>query len=70
MNFGTVNIRTHINSALLNVRSLENHKVSYPEYTIGLKFENSLSISPSISFENINDPMNHFFVSFQVSKKF
>lgn len=70
MNFGNVNIRSHINSVLLNVRSFENHKIFYPEYTVGFNFENSLSISPSISFENINDPMNHFSVSFQVSKKF
>ena len=69
-NFAAVDIDTHITSALLDVRSSKTHHISYPEYTLGVRFLDGLSISPSVSFENLKDPRNSFSVSLSISQSF
>ena len=69
-NFAAVDIDTHITSALLNVRSSKTHHITYPEYTLGVRFVDGLSVSPSISFDNLKDPRNSISISLSISQSF
>jgi hypothetical protein len=69
-NFAAVDIDTHITSALLNVRSSKTHHITYPEYTLGVRFVDGLSISPSVSFDNLKDPKNSISISLAISQSF
>ncbi|MBT6098617.1 MAG: hypothetical protein HOH05_09650 [Marinovum sp.] len=69
-NFAAVDIDTHITSALLNVRSSKTHHITYPDYTLGVRFVDGLSVSPSISFDNLKDPRNSISISLSISQSF
>lgn len=66
-NFAAVDIDTHITSALLDVRSRKRHYITYPEYTLGVRFVDGFSVSPSISFDNLKDPRDSISISISLS---